>query len=113
MRLNRELLRYRASLVKVQTGVKNKIHTILAKNNISHGYSDLFGKEGMAFLHSLSLSENYKMALEGYLSVLDNVRGEIRIASKRVQQLAEADRDVMLLMTIPGMGSYSALLTLK
>ena len=74
-RLNRELLRYRASLVKVQTGIKNKIHTILAKNNISHGYSDLFGKEGMAFLHFLSLSENYKMALEGYLSVLDNIRG--------------------------------------
>ena len=30
-------------------------------------------------------------------SALDNVRGEIWIASKRVQQLAEADRDVMLL----------------
>jgi len=111
VRLNRELLCYRASLVKVQTGTKNKIHTILAKNNISHGYSDLFGKEGMAFLHSLSLSENYRMALEGYLSVLDNVRGEIRIASKRVQQLAEADRDTMIFMTIPGMGYYSALLT--
>jgi transposase len=35
IRLNRELLRYRASLVKIQTGVKNKIHTILAKNNVS------------------------------------------------------------------------------
>jgi len=53
--LNRELLRYRASLVKIQTGIKNKIHTILAKNNVSHNYSDLFGKEGMAFLHLLSL----------------------------------------------------------
>jgi len=65
VRLNRELLRYRASLVKIQTGIKNKIHTILAKNNIGHGYSDLFGKEGTAFLHSLSLPQNYKMALEG------------------------------------------------
>jgi len=104
VRLNRSPLRYRASLVKIQTGVKNKIHTILAKNNISHGYSDLFGKEGMAFLHSLSLPENYRIALEGYLSVLDKVRREIRIASKRVQQLAEEDRDAMILMTIPGMG---------
>jgi len=111
VRLNRELLRYRASLVKIQTGIKNKIHTILAKNNISHGYSDLFGKEGMAFLHSLSLPENYRIALEGYLSVLDNVKQEIRIASKRVQQLAEEDRDAMILMTIPGMSYYSALLT--
>ena len=64
VRLNKELLRYRASLVKIQTAVKNKIHTILAKNNVSQGYSDLFGKEGMAFLHSLTLPENYKIALE-------------------------------------------------
>jgi len=30
-RLNRELLRYRAGLVRIQTRVKNKIHTVLAK----------------------------------------------------------------------------------
>ena len=111
MRLDRELLRYRASLAKIQTGVKNKIHAILAKNNIGHGYSDLFGKEGMTFLLSLSLPDNYKIALEGYLTVLDSVRQEIQTASKRVQQLAEADTDSRLLMTIPGMGYYSALLT--
>ncbi len=51
--------------------MKNKIHTVLAKNTVSHGYSDLFGEEGMAFLQSLALPENYKIALEGYLTVLE------------------------------------------
>jgi len=111
VRSNRELLRYRASLVTLQTRVKNKIHNILAKNNISQEYSDLFGKEGMAFLHSLALPENYKIALEGYTAVLDAVRQEIRVASQKVRQLAVQDRDALLLMTIPGMGYYSALLT--
>jgi hypothetical protein len=69
VRLNRELLRFRASLVKVQTGIKNKVHTILARNNISHEYNDLLGKEGMAFLCSLCVPGNYKIVLEGYLSV--------------------------------------------
>jgi transposase len=110
VRLNRELLRYRASLVKIQTGVKNKIHTILGKNNVSHDYTDLFGKEGMTFLHSLNVAENYKIALEGYLTILDAVRKEIQLASKKVQQLAEEDHDAVLLMTVPGMGYYSALL---
>jgi len=110
VRLNRELLRYRASLVKVQTGIKNKTHTILAKNNMGHDYTDLFGKEGMTFLHSLSLPENYKIALEGYLTVLETVRGEIKRASRKVQQLAEEDQDAVLLMTIPGVGYYSALM---
>ena len=111
VRLNRELLRYRASLVKIQTRLKNKIHTILAKNNVNHSYTDLFGKQGMAFLRSLTLAENYKIALEGYLTVLDTVRQEIRVVSKKVKQLAEEDADTLLLMTIPGMGYYSALLT--
>jgi len=110
VRLNMELLLYRASLVKVQTGIKNKIHNILAKNNINHTYTDLFGRKGMTFLHSLSLPENYNIALEGYLTVLDTVKGEIRVVSRKVQQLAEEDRDAMLLMTIPEVGYYSALL---
>jgi transposase len=110
VRLNRGLLRYRASLVKIQTRIKNKIHTILAKNNLSHDFTDLFGKAGMAFLHSLSMPENYKIALEGYLCVLETLRHEIRGASKRIRQLAEDDQDSILLMIIPGVGYYSALL---
>ncbi len=64
------------------------IHTILAKHNLNHDYTDLFGKAGMTFLHSLPLPENYKIALEGYLFVLETVRHEIGGASKRVEQLA-------------------------
>ncbi|HEX76362.1 MAG TPA: IS110 family transposase [Dehalococcoidia bacterium] len=109
VRLNRELLRYRASLVKIQSGIKNKVHTILAKNNVNHEYSDLFSKEGMAFLNSLSVPENYKIALEGYLLVLETIRHEIKVVSRRIQQLAQEDRDAMLLMTVPGVGYYSAL----
>jgi len=48
-RMDRELLRYRASLVKLQTGVKNRVHAVLAKNNINHAFSDLFGKVGKDF----------------------------------------------------------------
>ncbi len=54
--------------------MENKVHTILAKKNISNGYSDLFGREGMTFSHSVSLPENYQIAIEGYLSLLDIVR---------------------------------------
>ena len=110
VRLSRELLRYRASLVNIQTRVKNKIHMVLAKNNVNNEYSDLFGKAGMTFLRSMTLPENYKIALEGYLNVLDTVREEIKTVSRRVQQVAEKDQDAMLLMTIPGVGYYSALL---
>ena len=52
-RQERELLRYHISLVKIQTSVKNRIHVILAKHNIHHGFSDLFNKSGREFLKTL------------------------------------------------------------
>jgi len=106
----RELLRYRASLVKIQTGVKNRVHAILAKNNITHNFSDLFGKQGKAFLTSLSLSETYRMAVDGYLTVLDELEQQIKAVNKRIIVSVKDDEDAGLLMTIPGVGYYSALL---
>jgi transposase len=106
IRMQRELLRYRASLVKIQTGVKNRIHAILAKNNITHSFSDLFGKQGKAFLDVLSLSETYRMALDGYLSVLDEPGQQIKAMNKRIVVSAQDDEEARLLMTIPGVGLF-------
>lgn len=110
IRMQRELLRYRASLVKAQTGIKNRIHAILAKNNITHNFSDLFGKQGKDFLKSLSLGEIYRMALNGYLSILDELEEQIKAVNKRIVVSAKDDEEAGLLMTIPGVGYYNALL---
>jgi len=110
IRMQRELLRYRASLVKIQTGVKNRVHAMLAKNNITHDFTDLFGKQGKAFLSSLTLPEIYRMALDGYLSVLDELEQQIKVVNKKIVVSARDDEEARLLMTIPGVGYYSALL---
>ena len=109
IRMQRELLRYRASLVKMQTGVKNRIHAILAKNNIAHTFSDLFGKQEKVFLCALPLSETYRMALDGYLSVLDQLEQQIRSVNTKIVVSARDDEDAKLLTTIPGVGYYGAL----
>ena len=110
VRMQRELLRYRASLVRIQTGVKNRIHAILAKNNITHDFSDLFGKQGKDFLCSLSVPEICRMALDGYLSVLDELEQQMKPVNKKIVVSAKDDEDVRLLITIPGVGYYGALL---
>ena len=110
VRMQRELLRYRASLVRIQTGIKNKVHAILAKNNITHDFSDLFGKQGKDFLSSLSVSEMYRMALNGYLLILDELEQQIKAVNKRIRNSVRNDEKAKLLMTVPGVGYYSALL---
>ena len=42
-REKRGLIRERASMTKIRTELRNKIHDLLAKYEYSHGFSDLFG----------------------------------------------------------------------
>jgi transposase len=43
---DRTLIRHRASLVKMRTEIRNRIHATLAKHELQPDYSDLFGKGG-------------------------------------------------------------------
>lgn len=106
----REILRYRASLVRLRTQIKNKIHAILLKNGISHTFSDLFGKQGLKFLKELPLRDAYRFSLDGYLKALENLSLLIKEVSGVINSLAKEDSNVQLLMTIPGIGAYSAML---
>lgn len=59
----------------------------------------------MAWLHGLNLDQ-----VESYLRVLKPLDEEIKLLSKELQRVADEDEDVKLLMTIPGIGYYSAVL---
>jgi transposase len=61
------------------------------------------------FLHFLPLPGIYRMALVGYLSVLQELEEQIKSASKKIKALVRDDWEARLLMTIPGVGYYSAL----
>jgi transposase len=53
----RELLRHRATLTRMRSAVKNRVHAILAKHGIAREHSDLFGKGGREFLEQLQLRD--------------------------------------------------------
>lgn len=106
----RTIVRHRASLVRLRTEVKNKIHALLAKEGIRHNFTDLFGKKGMKFLMEIDLREANKLALDNYLSVLEVLNSRVKETSARLESLANGIKEVELLRTIPGIGTYSALL---
>lgn len=109
----RELLRYRASLVRFRTQIKNKIHAILSKNGINFQYSDLFGKAGIALLKKVELRKPYRQSIDGYLAVIQQVNILIDEVSKEIDQIAIIDDKAQILMSISGIGAYSALLILS
>lgn len=88
--------------VRLRVKVKSVLTYEGLKWPSEHG---LFTKSGVEWLHGLNID-----SIESYLRILERLDEEIRLLSKELCSVAENDEDVKLLMTIPGIGYYSALL---
>ena len=106
----KELVRQRAHFVGLRTKIKNKIHSVLFKTNLKHNFTDLYGVAGMEWLKNLELRDIYKQELERYLLVLEHLNGQVEEVSEVIKETAKLDYDCKLLMTIPGISFYSALM---
>jgi transposase len=106
----RELLRYRMSLVKTQTQMKNRIHAVMHRHGILHGFSDLFGTGGRKFLAVLSakdditLPDNTRFILRGTLASLDKHRQLIAQANRELRKIITHSPVADRLQSLPGIG---------
>lgn len=111
----RDLLRYRWSLVRERTLLKNKIHSVLAKFNLGLDFegTDLFGRKGRMYLSESALPNLkplYQEIIKEYLSLIDEYERRIKEADKKVEKEARIDPQTKLLLTIPGVSYQTALL---
>ncbi|MDY6794862.1 MAG: IS110 family transposase [Actinomycetota bacterium] len=105
----RELLRYRASMVKVKGPPPRTVHALMARLNVPSPYSDLFGKKGLAYLEGLKLLPVYREALDAYLRLLAAVGEGLSYAEVLVGKAREHSQGAQLLETIPGVGPVLSL----
>lgn len=113
VRDRREVLRYRASLVRLRTQVKNKIAAIISKTGLQPPTKTAFGVKSRRFLASVLVRPCYRVALDGYLRALEHLTTEIRQVSETIEAEAAADPQAQLLQTMPGVGAYAALVILS
>lgn len=104
----REVIRYRASLVRERTVVKNRIKSVLLKNGVS--VDGHYGRRMKEKILALSLRECFTQELKGYFRLLESFNSEIKEVDKKIRELALERDETRLLMTMPGIGYYSALL---
>lgn len=107
VRDEREIVRLRASLVRLRTQVINKLRSILHKYCIKYKGS-LRQNAGIEFLSSLELRPVDKSAIQSYLETLKTLNSEI--ASVNTQIANSESEEIRLLMSIPGIDYYSAVL---
>jgi len=102
----REKVRRWAFMVRMRSKLKVKIKAHLTINGLTPPSEyGLFTRKGLEWLHGLQSD-----AVESYLPVLSTLTLQIERLSKELRRMAPEDEDVRLLMTIPGVGYYSALL---
>jgi transposase len=109
----RELLRYRASLVSIRVGLKNKVHAVLTKNGMECTFSDVLGKSSQVWLKSLALRRCYRQEIDGYLRIADALKVSIDEITTSIKAEVAENAQAQLLMGIPGISYYSALLILS
>jgi transposase len=66
--------------------------------------------EGREFLRELSLPTPWETLLESYLEVIEMLTGEIEQLEATIEERAGSLKETQLLMTIPGVSYYSALM---
>ena len=106
----REVVRHRAKLVREQTRHKNRVHRILAQYNLHTPCSDLFGKQGRLFLVEVRdrLSTTSHLLLEDHLHLIETLDERIHALNQIIHTWAKSDPRAALLMSMPGVGEYSA-----
>lgn len=101
-----EKVRRRAFLVKQQTKLKVKIRSVLTNEGVKppEGYG-LFTRKGFGWLWSSGFEP-----VDCYIRLMPPLKREILRLSRELRLTAARDEDVRLLMTIPSVGYYTALL---
>ena len=110
-REKRSLVRHRIALSRTKTKLANKVHAILDKYEYRTELTDIFGKSGINWLKSLSVSPIDKIILNTTLSSIETIDNQIEIVSKEIAKYAWKDsQDVKILLSMTGIDIFSAML---
>jgi transposase len=107
----RALLRHRASLVRLGTQLRNRIHAVAA----DHGYDrtgSYWTGPGRGWLAELDLPPVSREIITDCLASIDALEPVIDRLDAELRQHAKADPRVKILTALPGVGQFTALVIL-
>ena len=104
----RELVRYRARLVMLRTGLKAQLKAVLAKHGLRPPVKDIWeGTSGPAWLNELSelkLPEAYLVRIDSIRDLVDAYDSEIHMLEGEIHSWLRDDAGYWAIQAIPGVG---------
>jgi transposase len=104
----RELVRHRAKLVALRTGLTAQVHAVLAKQGLRVRVSELFGVAGRALLEDVPLDPVYRGRVNSLLRLIDACGFEIAAVSTRLTAQLIREPGYQALLALPGVGPVLA-----
>jgi len=108
----RQQVRLRATLVRQRTRLKNQVHPVLHQQGLRSPLTDLFGKRGRQWLATVKLPEQARESVNVCCRLIEEYGREIEKQNLQLRGKARGDERVRWLLSIPGIGEYSAMLLL-
>jgi transposase len=100
----RELVRHRAKLVHLRSGLRSQVHAVLAGQGVTVPVSDLFGLGGMKLLERATLSSMARARVDSLLRLIEVFDVEIDQAAKTTSSQLRAHPGYAAVQTLPGVG---------
>ena len=108
LRERRELVRHRAKLVAVRSGLKAQVHAVLAKEGVAVTVSDLFGLGGRGLLAEIPLADAYRRRVDSLLGLIDAFDTEVAGFANLIAATLAGDAGYHAVQAVPGVGPVLA-----
>jgi len=108
----RLLVRLRITLGRQRARAKNQLQAVLHQEGFKKPVTDVFGKRGRAWLAGLELSTAGRQVVDTWLREVDHLDVELAAQTRELERMAKADARARFLVTVPGIGSYAAMVIL-
>jgi transposase len=100
----RELVRYRAKLVAIRSGLKAQIHAVLAKAGVLIAVSDLFGVTGRQRLAKVPLGPAYAQRIRSLLELIDILDSHQARFAAMIAARLDTHTGYQAIQHLPGVG---------
>jgi transposase len=100
----RELVRYRAKLVQLRSGLKAQVHAVMAKEGVLPGVTDMFGPAGQRLLDAMELADAYTVRVESLRDLIEAYDREVVVLERKIYELLREDRGYQAIQAIDGVG---------
>jgi transposase len=104
----REMVRFRAKLGNLRTGIKAQAHAVMAKNGVLPSRKDMWGPSGTAQFDSLDLPEAYLHRLRILRELVERYTKEIDTLDRQIHQILKDDAGYNAVQAIYGVGQVFA-----